>query len=113
MAGSFGINASTATSVRLSEDFGRIPDERDDLIGDSSEIRSIRETVDRVAHTHITVVITGETGTGKELVARRLHRMSYRSNAPFMPLNCAAIPDTLVESELFGSERGAYRSGMP
>ena len=92
----------------MAERFGTNQNAMDELIGDSSWIRSIRETVDRVAPIHVTVVVTGETGTGKELVARRLHRMSDRSAAPFLPLNCAAIPDTLLESELFGFERGAF-----
>lgn len=79
-----------------------------DLIGESRGIRRIRELIQRVAPTDVTVSILGETGTGKELVARSIHRESHRREMPFITMNCGAIPDTLIESELFGYEKGSF-----
>jgi len=79
-----------------------------ELVGDSRGIRRIRELVQRVAPTDVTVSILGETGTGKEIVARNLHRESTRREMPFITMNCGAIPDTLIESEFFGHEKGAF-----
>jgi two-component system, NtrC family, response regulator HydG len=79
-----------------------------DIVGASSAMQRILRLVARVAPTDSTVLISGETGTGKELVARSLHVQSKRSRGPFVPVNVSAIPDTLVESELFGTRRGAY-----
>jgi len=78
------------------------------LVGDSPAIRELLSAVDRVAPTNATVLIVGESGTGKELVARRLHEHSATERGPFVTVNCSAIPDTLVESELFGHRRGAF-----
>ncbi len=78
------------------------------IVGNTSPIREIRNFVGRVAPSDSTILILGESGTGKELVARGIHQNSRRSNGPFMAVNCAAIVDTLVESELFGHERGAF-----
>lgn len=78
------------------------------IIGDSPGIRRVVADVLRVAKTRATVLITGESGTGKELVASAIHANSERAAAPFIKVNCSAIPDTLVESELFGHERGAF-----
>jgi DNA-binding NtrC family response regulator len=78
------------------------------IIGTSEPMQEIFEIVDRVADTPSTVLITGESGTGKELIARALHENSGRKNAPYIRVNCAAIPPTLIESELFGHEKGAY-----
>jgi DNA-binding NtrC family response regulator len=78
------------------------------LIGPSPSLAEVMRVVERVAPTLATVVITGESGTGKELVARSLHRRSERAGAPFVKVNCAAIPDGLLESELFGYEKGAF-----
>jgi DNA-binding NtrC family response regulator len=79
-----------------------------ELIGASAAMRSIFDTIERVASTDATVLIRGETGTGKELVARIVHALSLRRDRPFVTVNCAALPETLVESELFGHERGAF-----
>jgi DNA-binding NtrC family response regulator len=80
----------------------------DEIIGESKSIRVVRELIARVAQANSTVLITGETGTGKELVARAIHRNSPRANRPFIAINCAAVTETLLESELFGHERGAF-----
>ena len=79
-----------------------------EMVGSSPAIVEIYKTVDRVAETDATVVIEGETGTGKELVARLIHNLSGRKAHPFVPVNCVAIPENLLESELFGSVRGAF-----
>jgi DNA-binding NtrC family response regulator len=78
------------------------------LIGSSPAMQRLYRTIEKVAATDATVLILGESGTGKELVARTLHRSSRRGDRPFVAVNCAAIPDTLIESELFGHERGAF-----
>ncbi len=78
------------------------------LIGRSPAMRRVFSIVERVAATPSTVLLTGESGTGKELIAKALHTHSSRSDKPFIRLNCAAIPDTLIESELFGYEKGAF-----
>jgi DNA-binding NtrC family response regulator len=78
------------------------------LIGQSAEMHAIFEVIGKVADTPSTVLITGESGTGKELVAKALHEQSSRKNGPFIKINCAAIPKTLMESELFGYEKGAF-----
>jgi len=78
------------------------------LIGECPAIQSLRSIVRRVAETDLAVLITGENGTGKEVVAQSIHYLSRRRGQPFIALNCAAIPDTLAESELFGHEKGAF-----
>ncbi|MCC6764549.1 MAG: sigma-54-dependent Fis family transcriptional regulator [Deltaproteobacteria bacterium] len=85
-------------------DGGRV----DDLVGTSSAMREVYSLIDRVADTDSSVLVAGETGTGKELVARALHERSRRRRGPFVAINCAAVPDTLIESELFGHARGAF-----
>lgn len=80
----------------------------DEILGQSSPICKVRGFIARVATTSTTVLITGETGTGKELVARAIHRNSLRAKKPFIAINCAAVTESLLESELFGHERGAF-----
>jgi formate hydrogenlyase transcriptional activator len=84
----------------------------EEIVGDSAAIRRVLERIEQVATTDATVLITGETGTGKELVARALHRRSSRVRGPLVKVNCAAIPETLVASELFGHERGAFTGAI-
>ena len=83
-----------------------------DIIGESKIIVQIKEMIDKVAPTDARVLITGENGTGKELVARWLHEKSTRAAAPLIEVNCAAIPGELIESELFGHEKGAFTSAV-
>jgi two-component system nitrogen regulation response regulator NtrX len=78
------------------------------LVGESKALKAVREAIARAAPTHATVLITGESGTGKELVAFEIHRLSARAEKPFVKVNCAAIPEELIESELFGHEKGAF-----
>jgi two-component system nitrogen regulation response regulator GlnG len=79
-----------------------------DLMGHSFSIHQINRKIQQVAHTNFTIIVQGETGTGKELVARLIHEQSDRADKPFLAVDCGAIPDTLVESELFGYVKGAF-----
>ncbi len=83
-----------------------------EIVGESEAIRKVVEMADRVSRTDARVLITGANGTGKELVARRIHEMSLRASGPFVEVNCAAIPSELIESELFGHEKGAFTSAI-
>lgn len=85
---------------------------RHTIIGDAASIKKVHELIDKVAPTDARVLITGENGTGKELVAHNLHQKSHRSKAPFVEVNCAAIPSELIESELFGHLKGAFTSAV-
>src|ERR1700693_4301205 len=82
------------------------------VIGSSPALESVLEQVERVAPTGSTVLIQGETGTGKELIAHAIHNLSARCGRPFVRLNCAAIPLDLLESELFGHEKGAFTGAI-
>lgn len=80
----------------------------DEMVGTSQQMKKVYELLDRVANMDTSVLVTGESGTGKELAARALHKRSHRHQGPFIAINCAAVPETLLESELFGHVRGAF-----
>jgi DNA-binding NtrC family response regulator len=82
------------------------------ILGEHAAIREIKRILPRVARSESTILLTGESGTGKEVIARNVHSLSGRSAAPFLPVNCASLPDTLFESELFGHERGAFTGAV-
>jgi len=87
-------------------------DERDGIVSSCAAMRAVSKLIDKVAHADATVLVTGESGTGKELVARAVHRRSARANAPFVIVNCGAIPENLIESELFGHVRGSFTGAV-
>jgi formate hydrogenlyase transcriptional activator len=101
---------AVATIGAIDQD--RIPRRFEQIIGNSPALESVLEQVERVAPTDSTVLIQGETGTGKELIARAIHNLSSRCGRPFIKLNCAAIPFDLLESELFGHEKGAFTGAI-
>jgi two-component system nitrogen regulation response regulator NtrX len=87
-------------------------DEKAQIVGESEPIKKLKSLIERVAPTNAWVLITGKNGTGKELVARAIHAMSLRRDKPFIEVNCAAIPEELIESELFGHEKGAFTGAV-
>ena len=88
-------------------------DHRYAILGQSQAVTELLATIEKVAPSEVRVLIRGENGTGKELVARQIHRRSARARRSFVPLNCAALPENLVESELFGFVKGAYPRRPP
>ena len=99
--------------VRVSQYFSQEDQESGyELLGRSQAMEDLRQLIRKVARTQATVLIQGESGTGKELVARAIYRESPRSNAPFIKVNCAAIPENLIESEFFGHEKGAFTGAL-
>lgn len=86
--------------------------QQSNFIGTGEKMNEIRSLIDSVAESRSTVLVTGESGTGKELIARAIHFQSRRSNGPFIKINCAALPDGLIESELFGHEKGAFTGAI-
>src|SRR5919202_768294 len=100
---------------KLEEQVGELREEREreyQLVGDAASMKELREQIERAAPTKATVLIQGESGTGKELVAREIHRRSSRAQMPFVQVNCAAIPEELIESELFGHEKGSFTGAV-
>jgi len=85
---------------------------KNQMVGESAALNQIKDMIDKVAPTDARVLITGENGTGKEVVARMIHTKSERNAQPFIEVNCAAIPSELIESELFGHEKGAFTSAI-
>ena len=108
------INKAFKTSTFNEDEVILSPDETDryEIIGRNSNIIKIFDTIKKVAPTTTTVLITGETGTGKELIANAIHRNSPRKNSPFIKINCSAISQNLIESELFGYEKGAFTGAI-
>ena len=102
----------SAISVPIAKPKRKVSDRAEQIVGSSAVIEHVRSLIDRVAPSDARVLIMGENGTGKELVARWLHEKSNRAAGPFVEVNCAAIPSELIESELFGHERGAFTSAI-
>ena len=102
---------STSERLRSNEQDGR-DRQFDHIVGNSPALESVLAEVQRVAPTDSTVLVLGETGTGKELIAHAIHNLSPRCGRPFVKLNCAAIPFDLLESELFGHEKGAFTGAV-
>ena len=113
VAGPFVVNALRIE--RLNSENRRLREESDlehDMVGESAPMQAVYRFISKVAPTDSTVLIQGESGTGKELVARAIHRNSPRAGGPFVAINCAAITETLLESELFGHEKGAFTGAI-
>jgi transcriptional regulator with PAS, ATPase and Fis domain len=112
------VDEATARAFRLESRVKALIEELDArtgfrrVVGESAEWRQVLNPCTRVAATETTVLLLGESGTGKEVVARFIHRASARNGGPFIALNCAALPEQLLEAELFGYERGAYTGAV-
>ncbi len=106
----FEVRALKEENIHLRQEIKR--KYTDAILGTSQAIQDVKDIIHKVADTDSTVLILGESGTGKELVARALHYSSSRSNKPFVPINCGAIPEDLLESELFGYEKGAFTGAI-
>jgi two-component system, NtrC family, response regulator len=104
----FHLSTIEGEKCRLEEELDRKSCGMEGIIGDCSAMQRVFGTIKKVATTDVPVLVTGESGTGKELVARALHCYSLRSGGSFVPINCGAIPENLLESELFGAEKGAF-----
>jgi transcriptional regulator with GAF, ATPase, and Fis domain len=102
------LDALRSENIRLKQELNPVSS----LVGESQQIRQLDDFISRVAQSDSTVLIRGESGTGKEVVARSVHQSSPRKERPFIAINCAAIPETLLESELFGHEKGAYTGAI-
>ena len=98
--------------LRVSQHLSQGDDEEGEILGVSPAIEELRSLIRKVGRTQATVLIQGESGTGKELVARALYRQSPRASSPFIKINCAAVPETLIESEFFGHEKGAFTNAV-
>ncbi len=114
-------NEQIEIALRRTEEFSQLvrvnrylsqDDRAQELLGCSPETENIRQLIRKVARTQATVLIQGESGTGKEVIAREIYQQSSRSNAPFIKVNCAAIPENLIESEFFGHEKGAFTGAI-
>ena len=105
---------NAAEAGRLKQEVARLREDgsSEEIVGKSPAMDALRETIQQVAWTNTRVLILGETGTGKELVAATLHRQSQRAGKPFVRVNCAAIPDDLIEAEMFGAVKGAYTGSV-
>lgn len=104
-------NLRAAISNGVKKATGGVADDRE-MVGQSEQINHLRALIERVAPTDARILITGENGTGKEVVAHQIYARSARANKPFIEVNCAAIPSELIESELFGHEKGAFTSAL-
>ncbi|HEY2291300.1 MAG TPA: sigma-54 dependent transcriptional regulator [Thermoanaerobaculia bacterium] len=99
-------------AYRLQTENRTLRPEPEQIIGTAASVRRLREMIEKAAPTPATVLVTGESGTGKELVARAIHRLSSRRDRPIVQVNCAAIPEELIESELFGHEKGSFTGAV-